>query len=78
MRPHIGHMRFYVEVLKMSIQSYTRKAKDSNHIRKKRMFQICPEPTEPSKQIKGGAGGKGAKKRSSDKDKVGKEKSRDH
>lgn len=58
MRPHIGHLRFYVGVLKKPIQSCTRKAEDSNHRleRKTRMLHICPRPKEPPKQIKEGQG----------------------
>lgn len=53
MRPHIGHLRFSVRVLKKTIQSCTRKAEDSNHRlkRKTRMLQICHEPTEPQKPV---------------------------
>lgn len=56
MRPHIGHLRFYVEVLKKPIQSCTGKAEDSNHRleRKTGMLRICPRPKEPPKQIKEG------------------------
>lgn len=56
MRPHIGHLRFYVGVLKKPIQSCTGKAEDSNHRleRKTTMLQICPRPKEPLKQIKEG------------------------
>lgn len=56
MRPHIGHLRFYVGVLKKPIQSCTGKAEDSNHRleRKTRMLQICLRPTDPPKQIKEG------------------------
>lgn len=56
MRPHIGHLRFYVGVLNKPTQSCTGKAEDSNHRleRKTRMLQICPGPTEPQKQIREG------------------------
>lgn len=74
MRPHIGHLRFYVGVLKMSIQSYTRKAKDSTHrLEKQECYKSVLRQQDPQNKLRG------AKKWSSDqRNKVGKEKSRDH
>lgn len=55
MRPHIGHLRFHVGVLKKPIQSCTGKAEDSNQTRKKnKNVTICPVPTQPQKQIEEG------------------------